>query len=70
LEESPHCIISLSPIYLLDATITLKTDFGMSNLFIGVMNGVILNTDPHFQIIEITHATPAQDIHSWYCVPI
>ncbi len=43
--------------------ITLMTDFGMSDHFVGVMKGVILNIDPQSQIVDITHAVPPQDIH-------
>ena len=43
--------------------ITLMTDFGASNHFVGVMKGVILNINPQVQIVDITHAVPPQDIH-------
>ena len=43
--------------------ITLMTDFGMSDHFVGVMKGVILNISPQAQIVDITHAVPPQDIH-------
>ena len=43
--------------------ITLMTDFGTSDHYIGVMKGVILNINPQVQIVDITHAIPPQDIH-------
>lgn len=44
-------------------TITLMTDFGTSDNYVGVMKGVILSINPQAQIIDITHAIPPQDIH-------
>lgn len=43
--------------------ITLMTDFGTSDHYVGVMKGVILNINPEVQIVDITHAIPPQDIH-------
>lgn len=43
--------------------ITLMTDFGTSDHYVGVMKGVILNINPQVQIVDITHAIPPQDIH-------
>ena len=43
--------------------ITLTTDFGASDVYVGVMKGVILNINPEAQIVDITHAIPPQDIH-------
>ena len=43
--------------------ITLTTDFGTSDHYVGVMKGVILNINPQVQIVDITHAVPPQDIH-------
>ncbi len=44
-------------------TITLMTDFGTSDHYVGVMKGVLLNINPQVQIVDITHAIPPQDIH-------
>ena len=44
--------------------ITLTTDFGTSDLYVGVMKGVILSINPQAQIVDITHAVPPQDIHA------
>ena len=43
--------------------ITLMTDFGTSDHYVGVMKGVILNINPQVQIVDITHAIPPQDVH-------
>ena len=43
--------------------ITLMTDFGTSDHYVGVMKGVILNINPQVQIVDLTHAIPPQDIN-------
>lgn len=43
--------------------ITLMTDFGTSDHYVGVMKGVILNINPQVQIVDITHTIPPQDIY-------
>ena len=35
--------------------ITLTTDFGLYDPFVGIMKGVILNIEPDARIIDITH---------------
>lgn len=42
--------------------ITLTTDFGTSDGFVGTMKGVILNIDSHATIVDITHEVAPQDI--------
>ncbi len=42
--------------------ITLLTDFGTADAFVGVMKGVILSIDRHAQVIDLTHAVPPQQI--------
>ena len=44
--------------------ITLMTDFGTSDHYVGVMKGVILNINPQAQIVDITHTIPPQDVHA------
>jgi S-adenosylmethionine hydrolase len=44
--------------------ITLLTDFGLSDYFVPAVKGVILTISPDIRIVDITHETPAQDIHS------
>lgn len=43
--------------------ITLTTDFGTNDPYIGVMKGVILNINPQIHIVDITHSIPPQNIH-------
>jgi S-adenosyl-L-methionine hydrolase (adenosine-forming) len=43
-------------------TITLITDFGLNDHFVGAMKGVILNVAPEAQIVDITHAVQPFDI--------
>ena len=42
--------------------ITLLTDFGVRDGFVGEMKGVILGIAPDTQIADITHDIAAQDI--------
>jgi len=42
--------------------ITLTTDFGYKDPFVGIMKGVILNINPFANIIDITHGISPQNI--------
>ena len=42
--------------------ITLTTDFGLDDPFVGIMKGVILNIEPEVRIIDITHNIEPQNI--------
>jgi len=42
--------------------ITLLTDFGLKDIYVGVMKGVINQINPHINIIDLTHEIPAQNI--------
>ncbi|MBF0547172.1 MAG: SAM-dependent chlorinase/fluorinase [Candidatus Riflebacteria bacterium] len=42
--------------------VTLLTDFGISDIFVGVMKGVILRVNPKLSVIDLTHQIPPQDI--------
>jgi len=44
--------------------ITLLTDFGTQDYFVGAMKGVILSANPAVQIVDLTHDVPPQDIHA------
>lgn len=44
------------------AIITLTTDFGLNDHFVGAMKGVMLETAPDAQIVDISHAVQAFDI--------
>ena len=43
-------------------TITLTTDFGSNDHFVGTMKGVILDIVPDAQIVDICHAVQAFDV--------
>jgi len=42
--------------------ITLTTDFGLSDPFVGIMKGVILGIAPDVQIVDISHDVQAYDV--------
>jgi S-adenosylmethionine hydrolase len=42
--------------------ITLTTDFGTQDSYVGAMKGVILTICPRAQVVDITHQIPPQDI--------
>jgi hypothetical protein len=44
--------------------ITLLTDFGTADYFVGAMKGVILSTNPEARVVDITHEIPPQDIRA------
>src|ERR1700740_3519895 len=44
------------------AIITLTTEFGVSDHFVGVMKGVMLELAPDAQIVDISHAVQPFDI--------
>ena len=43
------------------STITLLTDFGLEDAWVGIMKGVILGINPEARIVDITHRIPPQD---------
>jgi S-adenosyl-L-methionine hydrolase (adenosine-forming) len=46
-----------------NSIITLTSDFGLADSYVGTMKGVILSIAPHAQLIDITHDIGPQDIH-------
>jgi S-adenosylmethionine hydrolase len=42
--------------------VTLTTDFGLADHFVGVMKGVILNLNPEVQIVDLNHHVNSYDI--------
>jgi hypothetical protein len=44
--------------------VTLTTDFGTSDAFVGVMKGVILGIAPEARIVDLTHQVPPQDVRA------
>jgi len=45
-----------------NSIITLTTDFGLNDPFVGIMKGVILSVNPDARIVDITHGIPPQNI--------
>lgn len=46
----------------MNSVITLTTDFGMSDPYVGIMKGVILDVNPAASIIDLTHNIEPQNI--------
>jgi len=44
--------------------ITLLTDFGLGDTYVGQMKGAILAVAPSVTLVDLTHAVPAQDVHA------
>jgi S-adenosylmethionine hydrolase len=44
--------------------ITLLTDFGIADYFVGAMKGAILSVNPQAQIVDLTHEIPPHDIEA------
>lgn len=44
--------------------VTLTTDFGLQDGFVGMLKGVILGICPSARIVDISHDIPAQDIQA------
>lgn len=44
--------------------VTLLTDFGTADYFVGALKGALLCVNPRAQIVDITHEIPPQDIEA------
>lgn len=42
--------------------ITLTSDFGLLDPYVGIMKGVILSIAPHVSLVDLTHQVPPQDV--------
>ena len=42
--------------------VTLLTDFGLEDAYVGMVKGVILGINPAARLVDLTHAIPPQDI--------
>ncbi|MBT8331363.1 MAG: SAM-dependent chlorinase/fluorinase, partial [Deltaproteobacteria bacterium] len=52
------------------SVITLLTDFGIADEYVGVMKGVMLSICPSVSIVDISHQLAPQDIaRAAYMVP-
>jgi S-adenosylmethionine hydrolase len=47
-----------------ESVIALITDFGLDDVYVGVMKGVILSINPTVRIVDITHSIPRHDIRA------
>jgi S-adenosylmethionine hydrolase len=47
-----------------DPVVTLLTDFGSSDAFVGVMKGVILGICPRARVVDLCHEVPPQDLET------
>jgi S-adenosylmethionine hydrolase len=45
-------------------TITLTTDFGLIDGYVGTMQGVILSISPEVTLVDLSHQVPAQDVRA------
>jgi S-adenosyl-L-methionine hydrolase (adenosine-forming) len=45
-----------------DAIISLTTDFGVEDPYVGVMKGVILTVNPEATIVDLSHGIPSHDV--------
>ncbi|MCU1264856.1 MAG: hypothetical protein JWM21_1174 [Acidobacteria bacterium] len=58
-------MISVSPTKpRLTTLITLLTDFGLADYFVGAMKGVMLRENPRAQFVDITHDIPPHNIEA------
>lgn len=46
----------------MSAIVTLTTDFGTDDHYVGTMKGVVLNINPAATLVDISHAIPAYDV--------
>jgi S-adenosylmethionine hydrolase len=44
------------------AVIALITDFGLNDVYVGVMKGVIHSIDPDARVVDITHSVPRHNV--------
>ncbi len=42
--------------------VTLLTDFGLTDSYVGAVKGVVLGINPAVQLVDITHHVPPQDV--------
>ena len=42
--------------------VTLTTDFGASDAYVGAMKGAVLSIDDRVALVDISHGIPPQDV--------
>lgn len=55
-------IPSLALFLILMGILTLLTDFGLADPYVGMMKGAIAQIDPTLTVIDLTHQIPPQDV--------
>lgn len=45
-----------------NGVLTLLTDFGLSDIYVGTMKGAIAQINPSLQVIDLTHQVPPQNV--------
>lgn len=67
-EKGTNRRVSVSPSHPISLShrslITLLTDFGTADYFVGAVKGVILSLTAETRIVDLTHEIPAQNIHA------
>jgi S-adenosylmethionine hydrolase len=48
----------------MERPVSLLTDFGLDDEFVGVIHGVILRIDPEARIVDVTHGIPRGDVRA------
>ena len=62
--DKPLLRVSVSKRLRVPKIITLLTDFGNADYFVGALKGAILSVNPTASIVDITHAIPAYDVEA------
>lgn len=60
MSESPDPRASWRP----SGFVTLLTDFGLADTYVGVMKGVLARHHPRARAVDLTHAVPPQDVRA------
>jgi len=45
-------------------TVAMLTDFGLQDIYVGVMKGVVLGIAPQARVVDVTHDVPAHDVRA------
>ena len=59
---------SATPQWSPSGIVTLTTDFGLTDPYVGIMKGVILSENQSARLVDLTHAVAPQDVRSaaWF----
>ena len=59
---TPLSVRNILPVHVESRLVTFTTDFGLSDPFVGIMHGVVLNIQPDTRIVDICHSVTSYDI--------